>query len=121
MRHALLTTLRLLAQWTLAAVFLFSGFVKAADPMGMEYKLEAYVRAFSSSLPRVAEALRAGTVYLDFAVVALATLEFLIGMSLLLGIRRRTAAVCATAFLAVMTVLTAYIAAYNPVPDCGCC
>ena len=35
--------LALLGQWTIGATFLFSGFVKAADPLGMEHKLEAYL------------------------------------------------------------------------------
>ena len=35
----------------LAVVFLFSGFVKAADPAGMAIKLNAYLRYWGVSLP----------------------------------------------------------------------
>ncbi|MDO4210820.1 MAG: triose-phosphate isomerase [Bacteroidales bacterium] len=120
MKRALYITISLVAQWLLAATFLFSGFVKAADPMGMEHKIEAYLQVVSDYLPWVSSHMLAGTIYLDVAVVALAALEFLLGVYFLLGIHQRLSTVIGTAFMTVMTLITVYIYLYSPVPDCGC-
>ena len=120
MKRALLITIALVCQWLLAATFLFSGFVKAADPMGMEHKVEAYLQAFSFHVPWLTELFRAGTIYLDVPVVALAAIEFLLGIYFLLGVHQRMTTLFGTAFMGVMTLVTIYVYAYDPVPDCGC-
>ena len=111
--YAILRTITLLSQWLLAGTFLFSGFVKALDPMGMEHKLAAYFTHWGINLP-------AGSLYLDVAVLLLALAEFTLGVYLLLGMRKRVAAIGSFAFMLVMTLLTIYIYAFNPVADCGC-
>ena len=120
MKRALLTAIALVCQWLLAATFLFSGFVKAADPMGMEHKIEAYLQTLSTHAPWLTELFRAGTIYLDVPVVALAATEFLLGIFFLLGIHQRVATLFGTAFMGVMTLITVYVYAFDPVPDCGC-
>ena len=97
----------------LAVVFLFSGFVKAADPAGMAIKLNAYLRYWGVSLPDE-------SLWLLGGAVLIATWEFVLGVYLLLGIRRRFTVRCTLVFMLVMTLITAWIYAYNPVPDCGC-
>ena len=111
---------RILLFWTvnvarllLAGTFLVSGFVKAVDPMGMLYKLNAYLAHWGMPLPEDALLLR-------FAVVLLATLEFVLGIYWLLGTRLRFTTWCTTLLLTGLTALTAYIWLYNPVADCGC-
>ena len=84
--YAILRTITLLSQWLLAGTFLFSGFVKALDPMGMEHKLAAYFTHWGINLP-------AGSLYLDVAVLLLALVEFTLGVYLLLGMRKRVAAI----------------------------
>ena len=100
--YAILRTITLLSQWLLAGTFLFSGFVKALDPMGMEHKLAAYFTHWGINLP-------AGSLYLDAAVLLLALAEFTLGVYLLLGMRKRVAAIGSFAFMLVMTLLTIYI------------
>ncbi len=102
-----------LAQWLLAATFLFSGFAKALDPMGMEHKLEAYCAAWGVPI-------MAGSLYLDVAAILLALVEFSLGIYLLLGIRQRLAGIGTLVFMSVMTLMTLYIYIYSPVSDCGC-
>lgn len=101
------------SQWVLAATFLFSGFVKALDPLGMEHKLESYSAVLGLNL-------MAGSITLDVAAIALALLEFSLGVYLLLGMRRRMATMGAFSFMLFMTIVTTYIYIYNPVTDCGC-
>lgn len=96
----------------LAATFLFSGFVKANDPLGTVYKLEDYIHAMAwFTLPY--------TFLLGCAVI-LAFVEFTLGTYLLFGIKKKTTSILTVAFMTVMTILTVYIAIANPVSDCGC-
>lgn len=120
LRRPLYISLSIAAQLLLAATFLFSGFVKAADPMGMQHKMEAYFQVLGEYLPWVSSHMLAGSVYLDISAIALATLEFLLGVNFLFGIHQRFTTLIGTAFMTVMTLITVYIYIYNPVPDCGC-
>ena len=96
----------------LAATFIFSGFVKANDPLGTVYKLEDYIHAVAwFTLPY--------TFLLGCAVI-LAFAEFTLGTYLLFGIKKKTTSILTVAFMTVMTMLTVYIAIANPVSDCGC-
>ncbi|MBR1668329.1 MAG: DoxX family protein [Bacteroidaceae bacterium] len=96
----------------LAATFIFSGFVKANDPLGTVYKLEDYVNAVGwLTLP--------DTFLLGCAVI-LAFFEFTLGVFLLFGISRKKTSRTALAFMVAMTILTIYIVIANPVSDCGC-
>ena len=97
----------------LALTFLFSGMVKLIDPRGTQYKIEDYGAAFG-----VADLLPEG-LPLVLACV-LGVVEFLIGIYLFFGIRRRLATSVAICFLLIMTPLTLYLAIKNPVSDCGC-
>jgi len=92
-------------------VFVFSGFVKAVDPLGSTYKFTDYFYAFN--LPSLE------VLALPLAVV-LSALELLIGISMLTGYRIRLGAWALALFMAFFTVLTFYLALANPVTDCGC-
>ena len=97
----------------LSLTYLFSGGVKLIDPRGTQYKIEDYGAAFGMSnllpdgLPLVLACL-------------LGIVEFLMGIYLFFGIRRRMATTVSLCFMLVMTPLTLYLALKNPVSDCGC-
>lgn len=100
-------------RFILAAAFIFSGSVKAVDPMGTQYKIEDYLTAFHlidwvpSFFPLV------GSILLSCA-------EFTIGALLFLGIRRKISTYGAFFLMLFMTPLTLYLAIFDPVSDCGC-
>ncbi|MBP5454997.1 MAG: DoxX family protein [Paludibacteraceae bacterium] len=101
----------LISRILLGCVFIFSGFAKAVDPLGGTYKIEDYLTSFG----------------LDFFVpiafigsIALSTLEFLLGICLIVGANIKSTSILTLLFMAVMTPLTLYIAIFNPVSDCGC-
>ena len=97
----------------LGLVFIFSGAVKAIDPLGTVYKIEDYLKAFGGFF----------TELLPLAEVAawgLIILELLLGVCMLLNIRTQWTSWLALLFYLVMTPLTLYIALTNPVSDCGC-
>lgn len=94
-------------------VFVFSGFVKAIDPLGSTYKFDDYFRAFGGVFEWFT--------HISFPLaILLSTLELVIGLNLLLKIHLRITSFVALAFMLVMTPLTLYIAITNPVSDCGC-
>ncbi len=100
-------------RFVLAALFIFSGFVKAIDPLGFFYKIQDYLTAFGiiNLFPHYFPFL--------FAII-LSAIEFSIGIFLLFGVRRHFAAGTALLLMIVMTPLTLYLAIANPVSDCGC-
>ena len=97
----------------LGVVFVFSGAVKAIDPMGTVYKIEDYLKAFGGFFTDLLP-------LAELAAVVLILLEILLGVCMLLNVRTRWTSWFALAFYAVMTPLTLYIAINNPVSDCGC-
>jgi uncharacterized membrane protein YphA (DoxX/SURF4 family) len=100
-------------RFVLAVVFIFSGFVKAIDPLGTQYKIQDYLEVFgwSAVLPDFVPFL---------ASVLLGMLEFCLGVYLFFGIRRIIAPRVVVALMAVMTPMTFWLALDNPVSDCGC-
>lgn len=100
-------------RFILAVVFVFSGFVKAIDPLGTQYKIQDYLTAFGWS-----------DVFPDYfafcASILLGVLEFCLGVYMFFGIRRIIAPRAVVLVMSVMTPLTFWIALDNPVSDCGC-
>ena len=103
--------IKLLSRIVLGAVFIFSGFVKAVDPLGSAYKFSDYFSAFHMG-------------FLEFLVlplgIFLSAFELVLGISLLLGYRRRSIYPVLMWFMTFFTVLTFVLAIFNPVSDCGC-
>ena len=100
-------------RFILGTTFVFSGFVKAVDPLGTYYKIQDYLTAFGMQqlLPDI--------VPLCLSVL-LGVMEFAVGIHLLLGIKRRATIRLALLIMLVMTPLTFYLALTNPISDCGC-
>ncbi len=97
----------------LALVFIFSGYVKAIDPLGTLYKLGDYMKAVGL------EGVLPDWVLLAFSI-GLAAVEFCLGIFLLFAIRRRQTSWATVALLSVMTAVTLWLAIANPISDCGC-
>ncbi len=101
------------ARFLLGAVLVFSGYVKAIDPLGTQYKIEDYLQAVGL----------AGDVsdYITLsAAILLAALEFSLGVFLLLAIRRRQVSRITFVLMAFMTLITVWLVAFDPIRDCGC-
>ena len=101
------------ARTLLGLTFLFSGFVKAIDPLGTVYKIEDYLKAFGGFCNDLIPLAGA-------AAVCLILVEWLLGWALVLNIRTRWTSWLALVFYLVMTPLTLWIALTNPISDCGC-
>ena len=97
----------------LAAVFIFSGYVKAIDPLGTQYKLHDYAEAAGLS------ALAPDWLTLSGSIT-LSAVEFCLGIFLLFAIQRRLTTRLTLIFIAVMTLVTLWLYIANPIEDCGC-
>lgn len=95
----------------IGAVFVFSGFVKAVDPVGFSIKIGDYLIAFGL------DRFQPVSLVLGFNLIAI---EFMLGVCVLLGAYRRYASFFVLAFMVFMTPLTLYLALFDPVSDCGC-
>ena len=100
-------------RFVLAATFIFSGYVKAIDPLGTLYKLKDYAAAMSLN------GLLPDWVLVGVAI-ALGALEFALGVFMLFAVRRHVVSRITLAFMAAMTALTLWIFVADPVKDCGC-
>ena len=103
-----------IARTLLALTFLFSGFVKAVDPLGTVFKIQDYLHegfggVFQWAIPAA-----------GVAAVCLIALEWLLGIAMLLNVRTQWTSWITLLFYCIMTPLTLYIAIANPVSDCGC-
>ena len=97
----------------LGIVFIFSGAVKAIDPLGTLYKIEDYLKAFGGIFTDLLPAA-------ETAAWILIILECLLGVCMVLNVRTKWTMWISLLFYCVMTPLTLYIALTNPVSDCGC-
>ena len=102
-----------LCRLVVALTFILSGFVKAVDPIGTQYKLADYLEAWhlAQYVP-------------DFmtlmASVLLSAVEFGLGVCLLFAIRRHWVTRLLLVAMCVLTPLTLWLALDNPISDCGC-
>ena len=92
-------------------LFIFSGFIKANDPLGFGYKLEEYFEVFGmpSLIP--------SAVYLS---IFICIFEIVIGFMLLLGSKMKFTLWMLGLMIVFFTFLTFYSAYFNKVTDCGC-
>ena len=102
-----------IARMVLAVTLILSGFVKAVDPTGTQYKIADYLQA-----------MHLGAYAPDFltlgVAVVLSAIEFALGVCLLFAVRRRLVSLLTLVMMIVMTPLTLWLALANPISDCGC-
>ena len=97
----------------LGLTFMFSGIVKAIDPVGTQIKFSDYLYAFGM-----------GGMMLDSTLLILACIlagfEILMGAYLFVGAFCRGTSLLTLIMMGVFTPFTLYLALKNPVEDCGC-
>ena len=110
-KHTLGKCITLSSRFILAFVYIFSGIVKAFDPMGTAIKIEEYLVSFSLG----------GLSFLSSTLsILLSATELMIGLMLLIGLFKRLTANLTIIITFVFTLVTLYIYINNPVSDCGC-
>jgi uncharacterized membrane protein YphA (DoxX/SURF4 family) len=104
-------TLRITSRIIIGLVFIFSGIVKAIDPLGFMYKFHDYFQAFHIGF--------LNSISLPLAIL-MCTAEFVAGISIISGIRQKAGIWLALILMVVFTPITFILALTNPVSDCGC-
>jgi len=104
--------LRIICRVVIGLLFIFSGYVKAIDPMGSHIIFSEYFKAFhmTAIMP----------FFLPLVVITAPLAEMLIGFCALMGVRMKETAWAGVLFMGFFTVLTLILAVFNPVSDCGC-
>jgi hypothetical protein len=103
--------LRFVSKIIIGLVFIFSGIVKAIDPLGSSYKFHDYFQVFNLGF--------LNNLCLPLAII-LCTAEFITGFSVLTGLRQKTGIWGAMILMIIFTPITFILALTNPVSDCGC-
>lgn len=107
-----------IARILVGCLFIFSGFIKANDPLGFSYKLEEYFEVFKADTGLGMFEWFAH-IALPLAIIICVS-EMLLGIMLLIGYKRDLTLWLLFAQIAFFTFLTFYSACYNKVTHCGC-
>ena len=112
----------ILCRIVVGLTFLFSGFVKGVDPIGVAIKFKEYFVALGIDILSPSSPLGVDFVstFSISAAIGLSLFEFVLGAALLFGLYRKLAPTLAVLTMLFMTPLTLYLAIENPVHDCGC-
>jgi uncharacterized membrane protein YphA (DoxX/SURF4 family) len=92
-------------------LFIFSGLIKANDPLGFSYKLEEYFEVFHIMF--------LNDLALTIAIL-LCALEMILGFALLIGVRAKQVAWGLLLIIIFFAFLTFYSAFFKVVQTCGC-
>jgi uncharacterized membrane protein YphA (DoxX/SURF4 family) len=103
--------LRAICRLIFGLTFIFSGFVKLLSPVGTSLILQEYFSAMHLGF-------LSGTAL--WAGMLLAICEFVVGMCVLLSVRIRVFSGIGFYMCCFFTLLTLYLALFNPISDCGC-
>lgn len=92
-------------------LFIFSGLIKANDPMGFGYKLQEYFHVFGMAFLND---------FSDWIAIIICALEIILGALLILGIAGKKVAWGLLILIIFFTFLTFYSAFFEAVKSCGC-
>lgn len=100
-------------------LFIFSGLVKAIDPLGLAYKMQEFFEAWSAGgfMPGLMGMLNGQA--LMFSIVMI-TLEVMLGVALLLGWQKKLVAWLLLLLMVFFTFLTSYVLFSGKIRACGC-
>ncbi len=107
-------------RYFLGAFFIFSGAVKAVDPLGTAFKMEEYFQVFGQYLPALSGFWEFWAHLALPVSVFMIVLELVLGVALILGTMPTITLILYAAIIAFFTFLTGFSAITDKVTDCGC-
>ena len=100
-------------------LFIFSGIVKAIDPLGLNYKMQEFFEVWASD--KYAVSLMNWMHSHSFLItVLMITLEVVLGAALLVGWRKKTVLRFLLLLILFFTFLTSYVLFSGKIRSCGC-
>lgn len=111
----LVTTARILV----GCLFIFSGLVKAIDPLGLAYKMQEFFEAWGAGgfLKSSMDWLNDHALWFSLLMI---TLEVVLGVALLLGWNTKTVSRFLLLLMLFFTFLTSYVLFSGKIRACGC-
>src|SRR4051812_46231784 len=100
-------------------LFIFSGLVKAIDPLGLSYKMQEFFEAWQSSgyLPSLMNVLHGWSLWFSLIMI---TLEVAAGVALLIGYKPKLTSWILLLLMLFFTFLTSYVLFSGKIAACGC-
>ena len=107
------------ARILVGVLFIFSGLVKANDPLGLSYKMQEFFDVWAQN-PSLAHFMHWLDNYaLPFSIIMI-TLEIIVGIGILLGIWKRFFSLLLLLLIIFFSFLTGYAVLSGKIATCGC-
>ncbi len=107
-----------IARILVGALFIFSGLVKAIDPLGLSYKMQEFFEKWAESfLPGVMNWLNGHSFMFSIIMI---TFEVALGVALLVGWRKKLTMRLLLLLIIFFTFLTSYVLFSGKIKACGC-
>jgi len=108
-----------IARVIVGVLFIFSGLVKANDPLGLSYKMQEFFEVWAQN-PSLTSTMHWLSDYaLPFSIIMI-TLEIIVGVGILTGIWKRFFSSLLLLLILFFTFLTGYAALSGKIATCGC-
>src|ERR1700759_784783 len=101
----------LIIRWIVGLLFIFSGLIKANDPLGLSYKMQEFFEVWN--MP----SLDAYTLGLSIVMIVF---EILAGVAVIIGWRMRLFAWLLLLLIIFFSFLTGYAVISGKIRECGC-
>ena len=108
-----------IARVLVGAVFIFSGLVKAIDPLGLAYKMQEFFEVWANSGYLKGLMMWLNDYALWFSLLMI-TLEVILGVALLLGWRTKIVSWLLLLLMLFFTFLTSFVLFSGKIRACGC-
>ena len=108
-----------IARYITGLLFIFSGLVKAIDPLGLAYKMQEFFEAWANAgfIKGLMETM--GEQALAFSI-GMITLEVVVGMAIILGWQKKIMSWILFLLILFFTFLTSYVLFSGKIKACGC-
>ena len=108
-----------IARYITGLLFIFSGLVKAIDPLGLAYKMQEFFEAWANAGFIKGLMKTMGEQALAFSI-GMITLEVVVGMAIILGWQKRIISWILFLLILFFTFLTSYVLFSGKIKACGC-
>ncbi|MEO8764546.1 MAG: BT_3928 family protein [Ginsengibacter sp.] len=107
------------ARVIVGVLFIFSGLIKANDPLGLSYKMQEFFDVWSQNQSLTAIMHWLDNYALSFSLITI-TLEIIVGVGILLGIWKKFFSLLLLLLIIFFSFLTGYAVLSGKIATCGC-
>ena len=108
-----------IARVIVGVLFIFSGLVKANDPLGLSYKMQEFFEVWARNASLTSSMNWLSDFALPFSIIMI-TLEIIVGVGILLGIWKKFFSWLLLLLIIFFSFLTGYAALSGKIATCGC-